>query len=222
MTKIKTRKGVIRTIKKIPVGALSETQATAIKKIIEDKFVGVSSFLYDPSRILNYIKILEKLHIPKKGVLELGPGAGYLIYAGKLLGLNICGVDIDNFGTKYGAYSAIHNVLGITDSIILYGGDQFPYKDNSFKVLFSDYSINSGYMTGISIKRKLLRNRLRELIRISKKRAVWYVGGELEYDLCVSYFAAREKTKGIKIKELVGGASYTDDLYKKRLKERKG
>ena len=176
--------------------------------------VGNSKYILNYKHFIKYYKKFFKTYKINGNMLDFGCGPGFAVYVGNLKGYNVIGLDVDqkNFdGSKFWrskndlTYSSIHKILEITSKIKFYDGHNIPFNDNNFDSILSnwsilfDYSISEGQKKLLDkFNNKRLKKRVIELIRISKKKAIWYISPKFHFEKIIKLFKKFNK-KNIKI-----------------------
>lgn len=133
--------------------------------------------------------------------IDFGCGVGGTSVLGRLMGLEIYGLDIpyvvyaegsDNYVRKEGInpLSLVQNELKkigynmVVRDTSVYPWDEFV--DDQFEFLLSFNSLDDDYSSNsekdhISFKRKNMINRMNEILRITKKDSLWMVGTTRKY-----------------------------------------
>lgn len=115
-------------------------------------------------------------------ILDFGCGGGRYLFVGRKLGYNVIGLDVDQklFGDDI--FERLHEIYGIEKYIIFYDGINIPFEENSFDVILFSISIMKDFIFSKKegewahfkcISR--LEQRIKNLIKISKHDAVWYI-----------------------------------------------
>lgn len=138
-------------------------------------------------------------------ILDFGAGSGKLIYVAKQLGYkNIMGLDIDQRITDFDStLNKIHKLYDVEGNIVFYYGGKIPFFDNTFDSIISCSSIiqdntldNDRNLYESNITR--LELRAKELVRISRSKAVWYISPDKDFDKFKLYFDKHNDKKIIR------------------------
>ncbi len=128
-----------------------------------------------------YTNFFSKRNL-KGYILDFGCGPGYSIYVGRKFGLRIVGLDIDISKDRKDYYELIkniNNVLDVRNDIVIYDGyGRLPFGDGLFDYIIAKASIAEDFtipLTSGHLLEERLLDRVKELIRISKNGASWYI-----------------------------------------------
>jgi SAM-dependent methyltransferase len=167
----------------------------------------------DTTLFRNWTKFLKNHFKASDKILDFGPGHGHAIYLAKKLGFNnIIGLDIDMRITHNDStYFDHHKKYGISKDIIFYSGSgRLPFEDDEFSSIIFQSSIiqdNSLMLKGDNASNLVIRNlerleaRIKELIRISCSKAIWYISPPKHWKAIESMFFKHNK-KSIVYKDL--------------------
>jgi len=155
-----------------------------------------------PEKYLNikqlYNRFLNRLEMIKnKGLvsgLDFGCGVGGTSVLGKLMGLDIWGLDIPYFDKRHSQgeinpYFIVqkekkmgYNMINMDTSIFPWG----EFRDDQFQFLLAFNSLDDDYSSNhntnhVSFKRRSMINRMSEILRIMHKDSIWLVGSTHKY-----------------------------------------
>jgi hypothetical protein len=159
----------------------------------------------DTTLFRNWTKFLKNHFKASDKILDFGPGHGFAIYLGKRIGFdNIIGLDIDLRVTHNDStYFDYHKKYGISKDIIFYSGvGRLPFEDDEFmsiifqSAIIQDNSLNSeedGSCNLVLRGVERLELRIKELIRISCPKAVWYISPRKHWKAIEPMFTKHNK-----------------------------
>jgi SAM-dependent methyltransferase len=192
---------ISQTLKERGVGGLSKDQ-------------GYDKYLWDASTYIHqYESTFKSLfrESSELNILDFGCGPAFSVYVGRHLGHNVRGLDVNLDSLEIDkVISSIHKSLQITNFIDFYQGfGELPYSNNSQDVIMSnwsilgDYSLTSGLTSWLSPdmgseEEMRLKNRILELIRVSKEESQWVIQPKKHWSL-VSNFFEESNSKNIKL-----------------------
>jgi len=113
-------------------------------------------------------------------ILDFGCASGFSIFTGRKCGFNnIYGLDVK---TKFYDLMIKHviELIGIKDNIIFYKGyGKLPFEDDCFDIIVAVDAIGKDSTCtdegGLMQSKGRLNRRIKELVKISKKHAKWYL-----------------------------------------------
>ena len=115
-------------------------------------------------------------------ILDFGCASGFSIFTGQMYGFeNVYGLDVDvsdNAEFYYPLMREVSKIIGVDDKIKVYcGHGELPFEDNTFDAIVSFSAITKDFSVGHrgSGTPERLRIRVRELDRISRPAATWFV-----------------------------------------------
>ena len=189
------------------------------RKEIEKKFYSIMVPIYNKENLKTvdpkyhnlktmFIRFYGKLcNIKQDGGmkgLDFGCGCAAASVIGKLIGLDITGLDVTV--NRYLKIQAILRNLG--HSITTRNTDVFPwdeFKDNEFDFVCSHWGITMQLLGEVNPlnstgeRQPCFDERYKELIRITKPNGVWYVTPERNIEVVQKAFAVIKDTKSIRL-----------------------
>ena len=161
----------------------------------------------------NWINFFENRLKSGDRILDFGPGHGHAIYLAKKLGFNnIIGLDVDlRITHNDSTYFEHHKKYGVSKDIVFYSGvGRLPFENNEFtsiifqSAIIQDNNLNSeedGSCNLVLRDVERLEARIKELIRISCPKAIWYISPLKHWKAIESMFFKYNK-KSIIYKDL--------------------
>lgn len=147
---------------------------------IPEKYIN-SKKLYD-----RFVPVMEAVrgYDLNKGV-DFGCGVGAATVLGRLMGVEITGIDIPEYTTGPNPYSVVHqNLVKAGYPIKIFDTSQYPwdFAPNSFQFLLGFCAIGKDTSPN-NVKDKdnmqqsdWVNDRLSELVRITRRKGIWFLG----------------------------------------------
>jgi hypothetical protein len=177
-------------MKKEFLGIYRDVYQNADTSRLQAKYLS-ASWLFN--RAWKHLRVMRRLNLTKG--LDFGCGAAGTVVLGKLTGIEITGMDIPFFSFPH-AHAGPNPFRPVQEYLKSHGHRiviretmDYPWKEfrkRSFDCIVSFNSIDSDYSDKSDSNRfgrnsDSMRMRLKELSRISKKNAIWIIGGKSRY-----------------------------------------
>ncbi len=197
MLKIKPRDNIKYYKNKEEFNRIKSLQEEIYQVCKSHRFTQLDAFFVRWKKFFHSEKYCKK----SDNILDFGCASGFSIFTAKKHGFNnIYGLDIKN--AQYDSIvKPVIEIIDVKDNIIFYKGyGQLPFADNYFDVIVGWSAITKD--TPLPDREERFNTRIKELVRISKESATWYIRPTKHLSYIKNKYNELKLSKNIKIKVL--------------------